>query len=413
VAPDLTTSAHGNVIVALASRHRVPAVYAFSYLVAAGGLPEPLDRLATLPLSCCCEVISGRDKQGHSQAPAGDTGRTDMASWARSPALWATALWLAAAAEGGAQPTPAGDEPKGATALGGDIFGFTTPSDVGSPGEKGIAFDLTSGLGRRGRVYSSSALSTELSKTVARNLSVSLSSFAAGHRIRSVPELDDRSQVRFDGVSGEISYRFLERSRTNPLAATISVEPRVARFEADTGNRVSAYSSEFELLIDTVLIPNRLHGAMNLKYYVNTQRGRSPTDEKGDESSAINSTTDEGDNAARNGADGGKGSGTTRAKWDESAFTTVSGALAYQVTERVLVGIEARYLTEFSGAFLNEFSGHAVFVGPNLYLRLSDWAALNFAWTPQIWGRAQGVPTSLNLDNLERHQFRLKFAASF
>jgi hypothetical protein len=77
------------------------------------------------------------------------------------------------------------------------------------------------------------------------------------------------------------------------------------------------------------------------------------------------------------------------------------------------VGIEARYLTEFSGAFLNEFSGHAVFLGPNLYLRLSDWAALNFAWTPQIWGRAQGVSASLDLDNFERHQFRLKFAASF
>ena len=36
--PDLTTSAHGDVIVALAARHRVPAVYAFSYLVAGGGL---------------------------------------------------------------------------------------------------------------------------------------------------------------------------------------------------------------------------------------------------------------------------------------------------------------------------------------------------------------------------------------
>ena len=38
VAPDLTTAAHGDLIVALAARHRLPAVYAFSYLVAAGGL---------------------------------------------------------------------------------------------------------------------------------------------------------------------------------------------------------------------------------------------------------------------------------------------------------------------------------------------------------------------------------------
>jgi hypothetical protein len=201
--------------------------------------------------------------------------------------------------------------------------------------------------------------------------------------------------------------------RTNPLAATISVEPRVARVEADTGNRVNAYSGEFKLLTDAVLIPNRLYGAMNLKYDVSTQRGRSPADPNEGEGSLTNSATDKGDSAARNGANGQKGSGTRRAKWDESSFTTVSGALAYQVTERVLVGIEARYLTEFSGAFLNDFSGHALFVGPNLYLRLSDWAALNFAWTPQIWGRAQGVPAPLDLDNFERHQFRLKFGASF
>jgi hypothetical protein len=47
----------------------------------------------------------------------------------------------------------------------------------------------------------STKLATELSQTV----------FAAGHPIRSVRETGDRSQVRFDGVSTEISYLLLER----------------------------------------------------------------------------------------------------------------------------------------------------------------------------------------------------------
>ena len=47
--PDLTTSAHGDVIIALAARHRVPAVYAFSYLVAGGGLMSyGTDRVAEM-----------------------------------------------------------------------------------------------------------------------------------------------------------------------------------------------------------------------------------------------------------------------------------------------------------------------------------------------------------------------------
>jgi putative tryptophan/tyrosine transport system substrate-binding protein len=49
VAPDLTTAAHGDLIIALAARHRLPAVYAFSYLVAAGGLMSyGTDRVAEM-----------------------------------------------------------------------------------------------------------------------------------------------------------------------------------------------------------------------------------------------------------------------------------------------------------------------------------------------------------------------------
>jgi hypothetical protein len=87
--------------------------------------------------------------------------------------------------------------------------------------------------------------------------------------------------------------------------------------------------------------------------------------------------------------------------------------LAYQVSERVFIGVEARYLTAFAGAFLNDFSGHALFAGPNLLVKLSDTADLNIAWTPQIAGRATGVPARLDLDNFERHQLRVKLAVSF
>jgi putative ABC transport system substrate-binding protein len=49
VAPDLTTAAHADLIVALAARHRLPAVYAFGYMVAAGGLMSyGTDRVAEM-----------------------------------------------------------------------------------------------------------------------------------------------------------------------------------------------------------------------------------------------------------------------------------------------------------------------------------------------------------------------------
>jgi putative ABC transport system substrate-binding protein len=49
VAPDIFTAAHGDLIIDLAARHRLPAVYAFGYLVAAGGLMSyGTDRVAEM-----------------------------------------------------------------------------------------------------------------------------------------------------------------------------------------------------------------------------------------------------------------------------------------------------------------------------------------------------------------------------
>jgi hypothetical protein len=313
-----------------------------------------------------------------------------------------------------AQPRPSDDEPSGALAVpGGDIFGFTSPTDVGSPGDKGLAFETTTRFGKRGGSYIAPTLKNQFSATISENLSLAVSPFITGHRIRAVPGLVAeeaggtagsstststsasteaaegepavgvrpirRSQLRFDGFSAEANYRILARTAANPVAATISIEPRWARVDALAGERVDAYATEAKLFVDAVLVPERLYGALNLNYAVATQHSYLPG-----------------------------------SRWERSSGTLLSGALAYQATERLFVGVEARYLTAFSGAFLNQFAVQGLFVGPNLLIKLSDSAALNVAWTPQVAGKAKGMgERHLDLDNFERHQFRLKLATSF
>jgi hypothetical protein len=156
------------------------------------------------------------------------------------------------------------------------------------------------------------------------------------------------------------------------------VEPRWARVDALSGDRVNSLGNEFKLFIDTVLVPERLYGALNFNYALGTQRGLGPDE-----------------------------------KWAESSGTNVSGALTYQITDRIFAGVEGRWLTAFSGAFLNDQAGSGLFAGPTLLLKLTDSAAFNVVWTPQVAGRAMGVSGDLDLDNFERHQFRAKFATSF
>jgi hypothetical protein len=261
---------------------------------------------------------------------------------------------------------------------GGDIFGFTSPTDVGNKGDRGLAFELSNRSGKRDGSYWSPTLKTQFSYTLTDNFAIALSPFVTAHRIRNVPELDDRTSTRFDGFSGEIAYRFIERTSTNPLAATFSMEPRIARVDALTGERVRSYGNEFKLFLDTVLMPGQLYAAVNLNYALGTQQGFGPDD-----------------------------------GWANGSGTNVSGAVTYQLTGKIFAGVEARWLTAFSGAFLNEEAGWGLFAGPTMLVKITDSAALNLVWTPQLKGRASGVGGNLDLDNFERHQFRAKFATSF
>ena len=164
-------------------------------------------------------------------------------------------------------------EQNGFEVPGGDIFGFTDPTDVGDKGDRGLALELSNLAGKRDGRYWSPTLKTQIGYTPADNFAIALSPFVTAHRIREVPDLDNRTSTRFDGFSGEVAYRFIERSRTNPLAATVSVEPRIARVDAVSGERVRAYANEFKLFLDAVVIPDTLYAAVNVNYSLATQQG--------------------------------------------------------------------------------------------------------------------------------------------
>src|SRR5215210_7233848 len=130
----------------------------------------------------------------------------------------ALACAFAVGTAGAASAEPMLNDPSEETPFeipGGDIFGFTSPTDVGTPGDRGIAFELSNRAGKRAGIYWSPTLKTQFSFTPEQNVAVALSPWVTAHRIRDVPTLDDRTATRFDGFSGEVSYRFIQRTATN------------------------------------------------------------------------------------------------------------------------------------------------------------------------------------------------------
>lgn len=260
---------------------------------------------------------------------------------------------------------------------GGDIFGFTDSTDVGDRGDRGASVEKTLRAGKGGGRYLALDTKYEVGVTPVENLAFSLAGFTTAHRIRSVPELDDRRSIAFDGLSVEAVYRVVPRTPSG-IAVAVAVEPRWSRIDGTTGLRSEGFEAETKLFVDAILVPGRLYGAVNLNY--------APSISRDPEAGA---------------------------RWERSSSTNLSAALAYQFTDRIFGAIEARFLSSFEGAALNRNVGNALFAGPNVLVRLGESASLNVAWTPQVAGRARGSDRALDLDSYERHQVRVKFSTSF
>jgi hypothetical protein len=290
------------------------------------------------------------------------------------------------------------EPPKGTPEVpGGDIFGFTNPTDIGDPCQWYFASENTGLGGKRDGSFLALFSKSEVSYTYSQNLAFAFSAFTAYNKWSNVTVLQDAlasagagvtvtewDKLAFDGLSGEVLLRLVARSPGQPFALVVSMEPRWSRIDLANGTGYPAefYASEFKLFLD-VALTEHLFAAMNLIYVVATQRYDIPD-----------------------------------ANWVNGSGTAVSLALTARVyaaekalVEGVFLGVEGHVLSAFTGLTLNQNIGNAFYVGPTLAIAFQGGRTLNFTWTPQVAGRAYpaSAPGPFDLDNFERNQFRVKF----
>ena len=273
------------------------------------------------------------------------------------------------------------DKPKPAfpQVAGGDIFGFTAPTDIGSPGDHGGSIEVDGNLGKRDGRYQNFTQKYGYERVFAENWSLGVAFFTAWHGVRNVTVAPiNRSMFQFDGASFEIGHRLIERSATNPFAFKIALEPRWARLD-DGGRHSEAFGAELKFITDAVIVPEKLYWAGNL--VLAYDNARNPE---------------------------------IKSKWQPSSEVKVSQALTIQVAETFLIGAEATYLAAFDGGAFNKFTGHAVFLGPTIYWKIADKVSLNATVAPQIAGRNIATPgQKMDLDNYTRMMTRFKLSVEF
>jgi hypothetical protein len=94
------------------------------------------------------------------------------------------------------------------------LFGFVIGTDVGNVGDKEVEAEVTSGFGKRPGSYAGFAPSLEYEFVPIDNLRLAPSVISAVHSISGVDGIDDRQQAAFDGLSFDVRYRILDRSRS-------------------------------------------------------------------------------------------------------------------------------------------------------------------------------------------------------
>jgi hypothetical protein len=256
------------------------------------------------------------------------------------------------------------------------LFGFMIGSDVGDVGEREFQSQTTGRFSKDGGSYRAIEQELELEFVPAKNFRIELGSTFAMHDIAGVPGLADVSQLAWQGASVDLRYKFLDRDAA-PFGLTFAVETHADRIDEITAAPARKYGNELTLAFDRELVPGVVMAGLNLLYQPEWTRFA-------------------GSAAAEQQATVG------------AAFSVMA-----QVRPNFFLGGEARYLRQYEGIGLDAFAGHALFVGPTAYIKLSESSRLTAAWSFQAWGHAAGTAGSLDLVDFERQQARLTFGVNF
>jgi len=263
-----------------------------------------------------------------------------------------------------------------------DLFGFSEGTDIGEPGEISASLALESAWGGRPTSFREFGATLGVTIGVLDNLEISPSIGFANARAFDEDADAFRTRSGVASLATAFKLRLLDRS-TSPFGLAFVAEPSVSFFDPGAAVGGQGYGSTFAILADAELVADRIFGAVNLSYDLARFRPRG-RDEDG-----------------------------ARFAWEDASELAVSGALSFRTFGDLFLGAELRYARAYESLNLSKFAGEAVFLGPTLYIPLTESVELAAAYSAQVWGRVKGVPGRLDLDSFARHRAKLSLSVAF
>jgi hypothetical protein len=256
------------------------------------------------------------------------------------------------------------------------LFGFTEGSDIGERREKEFETDSTGRFGRRGGTYSALSTALEGKYTPADYFRLGGSATIAAYSLNGVPGFDDRRDLILQAVALDLRYRLFDREK-GPFGLTFSFEPHRGFADEASGAPADQYGGKLSALVDKEIVAKRVFAAFNLLYDAEVTRPH--------------------------GVD----------TVERDSTLGASAAVTAQLQPGVFGGAEVRYLRLYDGLAFGSFTGAAMYAGPAFYAKLAGTWWLSAAWNVQIGGGRNGLSSSLDLADFDRHQAKLRLGFTF
>jgi len=268
---------------------------------------------------------------------------------------------------------------------GGPDFGYVYTAETEEAGETEVSLWATDRNGKGHGHYDAQDYRIEVERGVTDRFQISGYASFASHHVRNIGgefERVDRD-FAFQGLSAEFIYQVAAPSGKK-LGVALYAEPGWSRISKVTGEQQDEYELELKAVVQKNFLADRLVWATNLTLEPEWEREHEQV-----------------------------APGLIEHRTEKELAVEVASGLSYRVAPKWWLGVEGRYHSvypEWTHGLHRE--NYAVFAGPTVHYDGGKWA-LTATWLPQLFGSPNEGGSSLELDDHEKRELRLKLSYEF
>jgi hypothetical protein len=266
----------------------------------------------------------------------------------------------------------------------GPDFGYVYTTDIEEPGETEVSLWATDRRGKAEGHYDAQDYRLEVERGISERFQVSGYLNLASHHIRAIGgEFEPvHRNFGFQGLSAEFKYQVLNPTHDR-FGLAFYAEPAWSRISKVKGEKAREFEFELKAIAQKNFAHDRLVWAANLTLEPEWEREHEEV------------------------------AGILEPGTEKELALEVASGVSYQVAPRWWVGVEGRYHSVYPDWMHGlHRENYAVYAGPSVHYAAGEWA-VTATWQPQLFGSPSGPGSSLELDDHEKRELRLKLSHEF